>query len=210
MPFSHFTERAAIKLLATDSRRADLSPYDLSRTHVALGRYLAYELLETLPLSPCPIQHPQGVRSGFCVAHEEDLLLLSLLRAGVYLTEGVREVLRRAAVSYVHAHRERGMDEAEFAALPPLAGRTVVLCDAVVNTGATLVPVLRQVEDAARIVVLSLVAPEDTARRLAADWPAVEFLYARLSTNQYTGVGATDTGNRLFGTLPGAGPKEPR
>jgi hypothetical protein len=53
-----------------------------------------------------------------------------------------------------------------------------------------------------RTFVLSLVSPIPTAERLAQTWPAVIFLFARVSENQYVGKGTTDTdtGNRLFGT----------
>ena len=69
------------------------------------------------------------------------------------------------------------------------------------NTGASLEPVLAQLaERGIRTFVLSLVSPIPTAERLAQAWPAVNFLFARVSENQYVGKGTTDTGNRLFGT----------
>jgi len=204
MPFTHFTNRHAVQLLATQSRRTDLSPVQLARSHIDLGRLLAYELVELLPIEPCEIQHPQGVRTGARIAGESDVVILSFLRAGLYVTEGVREILQLAAVCHVSPTRENGLDEAMLRSLPSLAGRVVVIVDSVINTGATLLPVLAQVraQVPAMIVVLSLVTPVDTAERLAQSCPDVHFLLARLSTNQYTGKGATDTGNRLFGTLP--------
>jgi uracil phosphoribosyltransferase len=76
-----------------------------------------------------------------------------------------------------------------------------VIVDAVVNTGASLEPVLAQLRGRIeRLYVLALVAPVDTADRLERSWSDVEFLFARTSTNQYVGAGTTDTGNRLFGT----------
>lgn len=204
MPFTHFSDRHAVQLLATQTRRTDLSPVQLARSHVDLGRLLAYELVELLPLEPCQIEHPQGVRTGARIAGESDVVILSFLRAGLYVTEGVREVLQLAAVCHVSPTREHGLDEAVLRSLPSLAGRMVIIVDSVINTGATLLPVLEQIraQVPALIVVLSLVTPVDTAKRLEQTCPDVHFLLARVSTNQYTGRGATDTGNRLFGTLP--------
>ena len=204
MPFTHFSDRHAVQLLATQTRRTDLSPVQLARSHVDLGRLLAYELVELLPLEPCQIEHPQGMRTGARIAGESDVVILSLLRAGLYVTEGVREVLQLAAVCHVSPTREHGLDEAVLRSLPSLAGRVVIIVDSVINTGATLLPLLEQVraQAPALIVVLSLVTPVDTAKRLEETCPDVHFLLARVSTNQYTGRGATDTGNRLFGTLP--------
>lgn len=201
MPLTHFTERHLVQLLATESRRTDTTPHALSRAHVALGRFLAGELVERLDLEPCNIMHPQGVRSGWRVADEPSLVLLPFLRAGLYAAEGVREVLQNAQVLHVHPGRAVGLSASEFASLDALGARVAVVLDAVVNTGASLEPVLAQLRGRVeRVYVLALVSPVETAERLERTWPDVEFLFARTSSNQYVGAGTTDTGNRLFGT----------
>ncbi|MFY0522500.1 uracil phosphoribosyltransferase [Archangium gephyra] len=204
MPLKHYTERNLVRLLATRSRRTDITPWELTQSHVELGSFLAGELVELLDLEPCEIQHPQGIRQGWRVAREEELILLPLLRAGLYTADGVREVLRQAAVVHISPKREIGLSEAELGQLPSIEGRTFILIDSVVNTGASLEPVLRQLRErgAGRLIVVALVGPATTAKRLETTFPEVHFFFARISENQYTGVGATDTGNRLFGTLP--------
>lgn len=206
MPVNHFSQRHFIRLVSTQSRRADLNPWELSRTHVALGRFLAAELVDKLPIEPCDIAHPQGVRQGWKLANEGDSVLLCLMRSGLYVTEGVREVLPNAPVFHVVPNRNEGLSEADFSSMPAAAGRTFILIDAVVNTGASIEPVLKQlILCGAKIVaVLSLVSPVPTAERLAAEYPEVHFFFARISNNQYVGNGASDTGNRLLGTFPSA------
>lgn len=201
MPLTHFTDRHVVRLLATDTRRTDTTPYDLTRAHVGLGRFLAGELVEELDLEPCEIQHPQGVRSGWRVANEAGIVIMPFLRAGFYVAEGVREVLRSAQVLHVRPSRGEGLTPGDLSSFEALNPKVAVLTDAVVNTGASLEPVLCQLEGrVARVFVLSLVSPVPTAERLAEAWPQVRFLFARVSTNQYVGAGTTDTGNRLFGT----------
>jgi uracil phosphoribosyltransferase len=201
MPLTHFTERHLVQLLATESRRTDTTPHALSRAHVALGRFLAGELVERLGLEPCDIQHPQGVRSGWRVADESSLVVLPFMRAGLYAADGVREVLQNAQVLHVHPGRGVGLSVDELRSFDTLNARATVIVDAVINTGASLEPVLTQLRSRVnRVHVLALVAPVDTAVRLEKSWPEVEFLFARTSTNQYVGSGTTDTGNRLFGT----------
>lgn len=199
MPLTHYTDRHYVRLLATDTRRVDTTPHDLSRSHVALGRFLAGELVQHLELAPREIQHPQGLRQGWQLADEGSILLLVCMRSGFYVAEGAREVLRAAPVFHTTPRRELGLDEAALATVAALAPHTCVLIDAVVNSGRSLEPMLAQCA-ALRTFVLSLVTPTPTAERLARAWPAVHFLFARLSDNQYTGKGGTDTGNRLFGT----------
>ncbi|NOJ81438.1 uracil phosphoribosyltransferase [Myxococcus xanthus] len=207
MPLREFTNRHLVRLLATRSRRTDITPWELTQSHIELGRFLAGELVELLELEPCEIQHPQGIRKGWKVAREEEIVLLPFLRAGLYAADGVREVLRLAPVVHISPKRETGLSEAELGQLPPIAGRTFILIDSVVNTGASLEPVLRQLRErgAGQLIAVALVGPVATAKRLEGAFPDVHFLFARVSENQYTGVGATDTGNRLFGTLPSKG-----
>lgn len=201
MPLTQFTDRNLVRLLATETRRTDTTPFALSKAHVALGRFLAGELVERLELEPCEIQHPQGVRSGWRVADEGGIVVLPFMRAGLYAGDGVREVLQCAQVLHVHPSRGEGLPAADLTSLAALEPRTAVIVDAVVNTGASLEPVLAQLrERVQRVFVLALVAPVETADRLARGWPEVQFLFARTSTNQYVGAGTTDTGNRLFGT----------
>ena len=202
MPLTHYSDRHLVKLLATESRRTDTSPLELASSHVALGRFLGGELLEHLALEPHDIQHPQGVRQGWQVAQEHQIALIVLMRAGLYTGQGIREVLRTAPMLHVSAPRGRGLSEGDLGQLRRLGVRTCVLIDSVVNTGASIEPVLGQLAGCGlRVFVLSLVAPRSTAERLAASWATTHFLFARVSDNQYVGSGSTDTGNRLFGTV---------
>lgn len=208
MPLTHYTDRHLVRLLATETRRTDTSPHALAESHVALGRFLAGELVEHLELAPREIQHPQGTRQGWQLAAQHEVALLSFMRAGLYVTNGVREILQHAPLLHVNPNRSLGLPESELAEFDRLDARTSVLIDSVVNTGASLEPVLEQLQERnQRIFVLTLVGPVPTAERLEQAWPDVTFLFARVSTNQYVGKGATDTGNRLFGTVrpaPGA------
>jgi len=200
---THYSDKHIVRLLATATRRADVSPHDLSRSHHALGRFLACELVDRLPLEATTIAHPQGPATGFQLAEESRISVVCFLRAGLYVTEGVREVLQHAPLFHIRPVRALGLSPSEAGGLGNPAGRTFVLVDSVVNTGASLEPVLQflTASGAARIFTLSLVTPESTALRLASAWPQVDFLFARVSNNQYTGKGTTDTGNRLFGTF---------
>ena len=97
MSLIHFTDRNLVRLLATETRRTDTSPRALAASHVALGRFLAGELVEHLELEACPIAHPQGQRAGWQIAAEAEVCILSFMRAGLYAAEGVREVLQSAS-----------------------------------------------------------------------------------------------------------------
>ena len=202
MPLTHYTCRHLVQVLATETRRTDTTPQALALSHIALGRFLAGELVEEFQLEPCEIQHPQGVRQGWRIADEHDIALLVFMRSGLYVAEGVRELFQRAPLHHVLPRRGVGLDDAELEKIVALAPRTCVVIDAVVNTGASIEPVLAQLSEwGFRIFVLSLVSPKPTVERLAEAWPNVCFMFARVSDNQYVGSNGLDTGNRLFGTV---------
>ena len=201
MPLTHLTDRHAIRLLATETRRTDTSPRELAAAHKDLGTILAVELIEFLELEPSEIAHPQGIRQGWRLRAEDEIAVLTFMRAGFYVAEGVRAMLHRAPLLHVSPTRNVGLSDQDLLALKTLGVSKAVIADSVVNTGASLEPVLTQLGGLGlRVFVLSLVCPVDTAHRLAVEWPEVEFLFARVSDNKYVGKGATDTGNRLFGT----------
>ncbi len=201
MPLIHFTDRHLVRLLATETRRTDTKPRDLANSHKAVGRFLAGELAEHLEMEPCDIKHPQGIRQGWKIAREHEIGLLVLMRSGLHVADGVRDILQVAPMFHAKPTRTVGLNRADLAGLEKERIKISVVIDSVVNTGTSLEPILHQLTNRGlRIFVLSLVSPVATADRLAHDWPEVHFLFARTSENQYVGKGTTDTGNRLFGT----------
>lgn len=201
MPLTHFTNRQLVRLLATATRRIDTTPRELADSHKAVGRFLAGELVEHLEIETCDIHHPQGIRQGWKIKQENEIALLVLMRSGLHVADGVRDIFQVAPMFHVHPSRKDGLNRANLAGLKKERIKTAVIIDSVVNTGASLEPILQQLsERGLHVFVLSLVSPTATADRLAHDWPEVHFLFARTSENQYVGKGTTDTGNRLFGT----------
>ena len=201
MPLKHHSSRAAAQLLANQSRRADIDARSLSQAHHEIGRFLGYELAETLELEKYPIQHCQGQREGVRIKEEHRIAVVCLMRSGQYLADGLRDVLRQAPLFPVTPCRSSGLAEKDVRTILKASPHTIVVVDAVVNTGESLRPVLTQLaaNSGARLHVLAAVAPTPTAEKLAGDFPAVTFEYLRLSENQYVGQGHMDTGDRVFG-----------
>ena len=200
MPLKHHSSRAAARLLANQSRRADIDARSLSQAHHEIGRFLGHELTETLELENYTIQHCQGPREGIRIKDEQRVAIVCLMRSGQYLADGLRDVLRQAPLFPVTPCRVSGLAEKDVRSILDGAPHTIVIVDAVVNTGESLRPVLTQLaaKSGARLHVLAAVAPTPTAEKLAGDFPAVTFEYMRLSDNQYVGKGSTDTGDRVF------------
>lgn len=203
MPLKHHSARPAAQLLANQSRRVDIDARSLSEAHREIGRFLGYGLADTLVLETYTIQHCQGPREGIRIKDEHRVAIVCLMRSGQYLADGLRDVLRQAPLFPVTPCRSAGLTEKDAHMILKANPHTIVIVDAVVNTGESLRPVLTQLaaNSGARLHVLAAVAPTPTADKLAADFPAVTFEYLRLSENQYVGKGSTDTGDRVFGQV---------
>jgi len=167
-----------------------------------MGKYLAYEILEELEMEDCEIQHPQGIKTGKQLKNKKNVIILDFLRAGVYLGDGIRNILQNSPYYHISPKRNEGISEKELSQLPNFKEKSVILVDSVINTAATMIPVIEQIklQTPRKILVTCQVMPYDTAEMLDNKFPDINFYIFRLSYNKYVGKGKTDTGNRLFGT----------
>lgn len=205
MPIKEFTNKNAIQLLATQSRRTDISPYELSQVHIEMGKYLAFQLMDEIPLEEIEISHPQGKGTGKRIKDEKNILIFAFMRAGVYIGDGIRYLFKNSPYYHINPKRNVGLTEEEWAKLelPDLADKIILLVDSVINTGESMRSVIKwfQVHNSKRIIVVCSVMPIETAKNLESEFPDINFYTIRVSPNSYVGKGKTDTGNRLFGTF---------
>jgi uracil phosphoribosyltransferase len=193
MSVRDFTNKHAVQILATQSRRADIGSTELCKIHFEMGKLLAYEMLDEFELAETEIEHVQGTRTGVELAAKNDLVIVVLMRAGLYAAEGVRSVF---ADSHFVLYSESDKLEID------LEHKTVIVVDAVINTGKTIVEVVDHLKKgkAKKIIVATLVMQKE-AVQLADKYANVLFYALRISENKYVGKGGTDTGNRLFNTI---------
>jgi uracil phosphoribosyltransferase len=171
------------------------------------GRLLAAEATRDLPTRPVRVRTPLAVAAGHRLAH--DAVLVAVLRAGLGLLEGFRELLPDARVGFVGLKR----CEETFAAvnylesLPPsLAGREVFVLDPMLATGGSAVAALDLLAKRRprRVQLVSLVAAPEGVRRVRAAHPRVRLLTAALDKgldeHAYIVPGLGDAGDRLFGS----------
>lgn len=197
----HATDRNAAKLLMTPMRDANISGPGLREAHSSVGRYLATEFVtEVLGVEEYSIPHVQGnTTSGFRLLHEQQTLIVALMRGGEPMAFGVNDAFPLAM--FLHASCP------EDIAPDVVSGKlTVILVDSVVNSGKSVVEFvhhIRSLHATIRIVVVAGVVQAQCMSQgllsLAGD-TQLSMVALRLSENKFTGRGTTDTGNRLFNT----------
>lgn len=106
-----------------------------------MGEILAYELSRTLEYSPSTIETPLGVAEVPVPTNR--IVLATILRAGLPMHTGMLRIFDRAENAFVSAYRMNHKSgdfeiNMEYLSCPDLEGSTLVICDAMLATGASM------------------------------------------------------------------------
>ncbi|EGV43030.1 uracil phosphoribosyltransferase [Bizionia argentinensis JUB59] len=118
-------------------------PMRFRRNIERTGEILGYELSKSLNYKPIDIQTPLGTTSE-CVS-TDDIVLCSILRAGVPLHNGLLNYFDKAENAFISAYRHhKSKPESfeiivEYLACPSLEGKTLILADPMLATGQSMV-----------------------------------------------------------------------
>lgn len=167
----------------------------LAKIHREIGRILGQHHLSRKPFRATEITTVQDKRSEISVLDTADLTIVALLRAGLYVAEGVRDLLDDAPHHYLLSRRPNDLDH-RF-----IDGKDVLLVDAVINTGKSIESYIQAAAAARSIACFSIVVQDEFRIKAEDQHRDIAFITSRVSENGFVGRGQTDTGNRLFGTI---------
>ncbi len=169
---------------------------------------LAYEITRDLPLEARPIETPVAAMDAPFLAGKK-LALVSILRAGNGLLDGILELIPSARVGFVGLYRdpETLKPVQYYCKLPSeLAERVVIVVDPMLATGNSSVAAidLLKAQGATNIRFLCLLASPEGVARMAEAHPDVPVVTAALDSHLndhgYIIPGLGDAGDRMFGT----------
>ena len=106
-----------------------------------LGEIFAYEISQTMENSPKEVVTPLGIAT--VPTYDEKVVVATILRAGLPLHQGLLNYFDDAQNAFVAAYRkyDKGEDfhiQIEYASTPDLNGKTLILADTMLATGASL------------------------------------------------------------------------
>ncbi|MEP3299896.1 MAG: uracil phosphoribosyltransferase, partial [Pseudoruegeria sp.] len=173
-----------------------------------ISHLLAYEITRNMPMTTKAMETPlQSMDAP--VLDGKKLALISILRAGNGLMDGVLELIPSARVGFVGLYRdEETLKPVQYYFKVPdaLGDRLVIAVDPMLATGNSSVAAIDLLKQAGakniRFMCL-LAAPEGVARMKEAhpDVPIVTgSLDERLNEKGYIVPGLGDAGDRMFGT----------
>jgi len=176
-----------------------------------LGEILAYEISKELRYDPVAVQTPLG--RADCQVLREQPVLVSILRAGLPLHQGLLNYFDRAENAFISAFRKHHGDEDAFEveigylASPPVEGKTVILCDPMLATGSSMVLAWRALLERgvpARLHVASLIASRQGVDHAIKHLPPDATLWVGaidpdMTPRAYIVPGLGDAGDLAFG-----------
>ena len=173
-----------------------------------ISMLLAYEVTRDLPLTTQRIETPLEAMDAPMLEGRK-LALVSILRAGNGLLDGILELIPAARVGFVGLYRdpETLQPVQYYCKLPSeLSERVTIVVDPMLATGnssAAAVDLIKKAGGRQIIFLCLLAAPEGIARMQAAH-PDVRIVTAavdsHLNDHGYIVPGLGDAGDRMFGT----------
>lgn len=107
-----------------------------------IGNCMAYELSKHLAYEEQQVETPLGMATAKLPA--ENIVLATILRAGLPLHQGMLDVFDDAGNAFVSAYRKHHKDgtfeiKVEYMSCPDLEGKVLIVCDPMLATGASMV-----------------------------------------------------------------------
>ena len=173
-----------------------------------ISQLLAYEVTRGLPMTTKRIDTPMQAMDAPTLDGKK-LALISILRAGNGLLDGVLELIPSARVGFVGLYRdEKTLKPVKYYFKVPegLDDRLVIAVDPMLATGNSSVAAIDMLKEAGatNLRFLCLLAAPEGIKRMQEAYPDVPIVTAavdeKLNEVGYIVPGLGDAGDRMFGT----------
>ena len=176
-----------------------------------IGEIMAYELSKKLEYKDISVQTPLGVKHTTTIA--ENIVLCSILRAGLALHQGFMNFFDDAENGFVSAYRHHYNNDddfdilVEYKATPTLTNKSLILIDPMLATGQSLVAVLNKLladHNPTQIHIAVVIAAPEGIKFLEENLPNncnlwVASLDEKLNEKDYIVPGLGDAGDLAYG-----------
>lgn len=167
-----------------------------------IGEVLSFELSNSLDYSEKNITTPLGQKKGYSLTH--DIVICSILRAGLNLHQGILNYFDRADSSFVSAYRKHTSKEdfeikVQYMATQDFTDKVLILADPMLASGRSLLAAYKALESQGtprEIHILSVIGAQ----------PGIDFLEAHLPNHVHLWIGDIDPElNEKAYIIPGLG-----
>ena len=204
----HVINHPLVQHKLTLMRRKDASTNSFRRLLNELSSLMAYEVTRDVPMQDIEIETPLETMTSKVIDGKK-LVLVSILRAGNGILEGMLSVVPGARVGHIGLYRDpKTLTAVEYYFKMPsdMQDRDIIVVDPMLATGNSAVAAVERLKEtrpkSIKFVCL-LAAPEGVATLQAAhpDVPIYTAAIDReLNDHGYILPGLGDAGDRIFGT----------
>ena len=169
---------------------------------------LAYEVLRDLPMTTRHIETPMAEMEA-PILRGKKLVIVSILRAGNGLLDGMLDLVPSARIGHVGLYRDpETLTAIEYYLKLPddIADRHVIVVDPMLATGNSVSAALNRIKEhgATHIRFVCILAAPEGIKALTETHPDVQIFTAaidsHLNDHGYIVPGLGDAGDRMFGT----------
>ena len=180
---------------------------DFSQQLDEIASLMAYEVSRDLPVKDVEVKTPMAVCKTQMLA--KDVILVPSLRAGMGMTQGIRNLIPTAKVGFIGLYRnEETLEPVEYFAKFPknLDDAIVMVLDPMLATGGSSSAALDMIKKrgAKNIKLVCLVGAPEGVKYVEEHHPDVDIYLAaldeKLNDIGYIVPGLGDAGDRIFGT----------
>ena len=176
-----------------------------------IGEILAYRLSESFSFGPEEVQTPLSHHTSF--VPEDDLVLCSVLRAGVPLHNGLLNYFDKAENAFISAYRHHKDNPesfeiiVEYLACPNLENKTLILADPMLATGQSMVATFEALKPFGKpkqVHLVSVIGAKEGVNYVSEYFPENTHLWIAAIDNQldnkgYIVPGLGDAGDLAYG-----------
>jgi len=208
--------------LSETSSAVDNFMYELRSVHIQndkekfrnniqkIGRVIGYEISKTITYKKKKVQTPLKEHNQNIIA--DDIVVVTILRAGLPLHQGILDVFPQAENGFISAYRKHDGDdfviEVEYIACPSLENKVLILNDPMLATGQSFInawKALSQMGKPKRAILAAVIGSEEGVRYIEknAEGPFdlwVAAIDPVLNDQKYIVPGLGDAGDLAFGT----------
>lgn len=205
----HIIDHPLIQHKLTLMRKADTSTAKFRALLKEISLLMAYEVTRDLPLTQETIQTPMATMEAPILAPEKKLVVVSIMRAGQGILDGILELIPSARIGHIGLYRDpKTLNVIEYYFKVPhnLQDRDVLVVDPMIATGNTAVAAIDQLKQARprSLKFLCLLAAPEGITEFHGAHPDVPLYTAaiddKLDPHGYILPGLGDAGDRMFGT----------
>ncbi|HUQ28014.1 MAG TPA: uracil phosphoribosyltransferase [Usitatibacter sp.] len=192
----------------TQLRDQDTNTERFRRLVREVGQMLAYEVTRDLPTENVTIRTPLAQIASPMISGKQQCIV-SILRAGNGMLDGMLELLPAARVGHIGLYRDPAtLEPVEYYFKVPadIGDRMVIVVDPMLATGNSAVAALNRLKDCGvtSLKLVCLLAAPEGVRCMLENHPDVTITVAaldeKLNDHGYIVPGLGDAGDRIFGT----------